>query len=98
MHRVESELRIPQRKIRHLENQEDLLPHYGHSGPCAEGQRYHQSGQIVVEYILLLIVSVVIAAFLITTLVGSMSGGGGVVVDLWQKLTGAVARDYADAP
>lgn len=56
----------------------------------------HQSGQIVLEYILLLFISVGAATLLTKKLVSRNAESGGVITTAWAKTIDAIGADLTD--
>lgn|GEM_PF-2221771 len=62
----------------------------------AQPQLRHESGQIIIEYVLLLVVAITIAALVTKAMISSDQGNPGFVLTTWSKVIQAIGADTAD--
>ena len=62
----------------------------------AQPQLRHDSGQIIIEYVLLLVVAITIAALVTKAMISSDQGNPGFVLTTWSKVIQAIGADAAD--
>ncbi len=56
----------------------------------------HQSGQIIVEYVLLLLVVVAIAAAIVKTVASRDPSDPGFLIDAWDRMLNTIGNDLSD--
>lgn len=67
-----------------------------HARQSPRSKLRHDSGQIILEYILLLVISVSVATYLTKKLVGKDPEDAGIVTSAWSQINSAIGADIIE--